>query len=115
MKACIGRKNIKKLSVPWGRCYDHNFPRFSPNFGVKNGVLSKTNVMIKFLQQLAVVLSKKRQYFRKTFRRKYLKNHNIGPWPAAWSSAIVSYRGVVRSNPGKHFLQNFRKNNYLQI
>jgi hypothetical protein len=21
----------------------------------------------------------------------------------------------VRSNPGKHFLQNFRKNNYLQI
>jgi hypothetical protein len=25
-------------------------------------------------------LNQKRQFFRRFFRRKYLKNHNIGPW-----------------------------------
>jgi hypothetical protein len=32
-------------------------------------------------------LSKKRQYFRQIFRRKYLKNHSIGPW-SPWSGII---------------------------
>jgi hypothetical protein len=35
--------------------------------------------MIIFFQKLAVVLRKKRQYFRRIFLRKYFKNHNIGP------------------------------------
>jgi hypothetical protein len=35
--------------------------------------------MIHFLHILVLFLSKKRQYFRQIFRRKYLKNHNIGP------------------------------------
>jgi hypothetical protein len=26
------------------------------------------------------VLSQKRQFFRRIFWRKYLKNHNVGPW-----------------------------------
>jgi hypothetical protein len=36
-----------------------------------------TNVMIIF-SKFSFVSSKKRQFFRKIFRRKYLKNHNIG-------------------------------------
>jgi hypothetical protein len=40
--------------------------------------LSKNNVMIKI--EFIYVLSQKRQFFRWFFRRKYFKNHNIGPW-----------------------------------
>jgi hypothetical protein len=32
-----------------GRCYDHNFLRFSTIFGKKLAFFSKTNVMIKIL------------------------------------------------------------------
>jgi hypothetical protein len=35
------------------------------------------------LSKYSFVLSQKRQLFRKNFRRKYLKNHNIGPMVAA--------------------------------
>jgi hypothetical protein len=63
----------------WGRCYDHNFRRILPIFGEKMPFFTKPNVMIKFLQKLAVVWAKKRQYFRRIFRRKYLFNHNIDP------------------------------------
>jgi hypothetical protein len=40
-----------------GRCYDHNFLRFSTFFGEKIGVFgmfSKTNVIIKILHTLAL-------------------------------------------------------------
>jgi hypothetical protein len=48
--------------------------------GKKNSFFSKTNVVIKFLQKLAVTsLSKKRQYFRTNFSAKIFKNHNAGP------------------------------------
>jgi hypothetical protein len=50
-----------------GRCYDHDFHRFVPIFGEKNGVFSKTNVMIEFLQKLAVVREKNAHIFRKMF------------------------------------------------
>jgi hypothetical protein len=51
-----------------------------PNLQRKNSVLLKTNVMIYFLFKLAVgILSKKRQFFRQMFQRKYFKYHNIGP------------------------------------
>jgi hypothetical protein len=40
---------------------------------------SKTNVMINFFSKFSFILSQKRQFFRRNFRRKYLKNHNIGP------------------------------------
>jgi hypothetical protein len=45
----------------------------------KLAFFSKTNVMIKIFAQFSFVLSQKRQFFRWIFRRKYLKNHNIGP------------------------------------
>jgi hypothetical protein len=40
---------------------------------------SKTNVMIQFLHNSALFWEKT-PIFCKMFRRKYLKNHNIGPW-----------------------------------
>jgi hypothetical protein len=44
-------------------------------------IFPKTNVMYDhFVQKIAVVSAKKRQIFRRFFRRKYFKNHNIGPW-----------------------------------
>jgi hypothetical protein len=49
-------------------------------FLAKNGVLSKNNVMITICAKNNNSLSKKRKNFRSIFRRKYLKNHNIGPW-----------------------------------
>jgi hypothetical protein len=38
----------------WGRCYDHNFRRFSTIFRKKLAFFSKTNVMIKILHNLAL-------------------------------------------------------------
>jgi hypothetical protein len=38
----------------WGQCYDHNFLQYLPNFGEKMAFFSKTNVMIKFLHNLAL-------------------------------------------------------------
>jgi hypothetical protein len=35
--------------------------------------------MINFFSKFNFVLSQKRKFFHKIFRRKYLKNHNIGP------------------------------------
>jgi hypothetical protein len=43
------------------------FLRFSPIFGEKIGVFSKTNVMIKFLEKLAVVLAKNANIIAKFF------------------------------------------------
>jgi hypothetical protein len=45
----------------------------------KLAFFSKTNVIIKILEIVTVVWAKKRQYFRQIFRRKYFKDHNIGP------------------------------------
>jgi hypothetical protein len=42
-----------RLSIR-GRCYDHNFLRFSTIFGKKLAFFSKTNVMIKILHNLAL-------------------------------------------------------------
>jgi hypothetical protein len=60
-----------------------DFRQFSAifdNFRRKNWLFfSKINVMIKILHNLcSFVLSQKRQFFRRFFRRKYFKNHNIG-------------------------------------
>jgi hypothetical protein len=64
----------------WGRCYDHNFLRFSTIYGEKIGVFLKYQCYDQFFSKFSFVLSQKRRFFRKIFRRKYLKNHNIGPW-----------------------------------
>jgi hypothetical protein len=36
--------------------------------------------MINFFQNLSLFRVKNADFFRKIFRRKYFKNHNIGPW-----------------------------------
>jgi hypothetical protein len=46
----------------------------------KLAFFSKTNVMITIFAKTSISLSKKRQFFRQIFRRKYFHNHNIGPW-----------------------------------
>jgi hypothetical protein len=63
----------------WGRCYDHNFRRFFLIFGEKFGVFLKYQCYDQLFSKFCFVLSQKCQFFRKNFRRKYLKNHNIGP------------------------------------
>jgi hypothetical protein len=65
--------------VTRGRCCDHNFLRIFLIFGEKMAFFLNTNVIINFYSKFSFVLSQKRQFFRKIFRRKYLKNHNIGP------------------------------------
>jgi hypothetical protein len=45
----------------------------------KLAFFSKTYVMINCFSKFGFVLSHKRQFFANCFRRKYLKNHNIGP------------------------------------
>jgi hypothetical protein len=53
-----------------------NFSQFSAK---KLAFFSKTNVMIKILHNLVLFWVKNDNSFRWIFRRKYLKNHNIGP------------------------------------
>jgi hypothetical protein len=73
------QKNLIVVNVGSDEYPDHNFLRFLPIFGKKMAFFSKTNVMITIFSKTSSSLSKKRQYFRWIFRRKYFKNHNIGP------------------------------------
>jgi hypothetical protein len=50
------------------------------NTGEKIGVFLKYQCYDQLFSKFCFVLSQKRQFFRKNFRRKYYKNHNIGPW-----------------------------------
>jgi hypothetical protein len=63
------RKIYNELKQPTrGRCYDHNFLRFSPIFGKKNLRFSqKTNVMIKILPNLALFCVKNANFFAEFF------------------------------------------------
>jgi hypothetical protein len=51
----------------WGRCYDHNFLRFSPIFGEKLAPFSKHNVMISFFHNLALFCVKNANFFADFF------------------------------------------------
>jgi hypothetical protein len=46
----------------------------------KLAFFSKTNVMIKFLHNLALIWVKNANIFAKYFGENIFKNHNIGPW-----------------------------------
>jgi hypothetical protein len=59
--------------------------------------LSKTNVMIKVVHNLALFWVKKRHFFCWIFRRKYLKNHNIGPWFSSPKIPIAVSEGLDKS------------------
>jgi hypothetical protein len=87
-----------------GRCYDHNFLRFLPIFCEKKlAFFSKTNIMIKNLQNIAVVLVKRRQYFR----RKYFQNHNIGPGFAKAPKSSINPRCAALGCKQIKVLQKF--------
>jgi hypothetical protein len=59
-------------------------------FGEKIGVFSKKPMLWIFFAWFSFVFSQKRQFFRCIFRRKYLKNHNIGP--RTWKKYVVNGR-----------------------
>jgi hypothetical protein len=58
----------------WDRCYEHNFRRFLTIFGKKCRFFSKTNVMVNFLQKLAVVWSKNAKFFSSFLAKIFLKS-----------------------------------------
>jgi hypothetical protein len=74
------------IHLPRGRCYDHNFRRFLSNFWRKNGVFLKNRCYDYNFALFSFVLSQKRQFL---FRRKYLKNHNIGPRQLRFQSELI--------------------------
>jgi hypothetical protein len=62
------------------------FSAIFANFRRKNWRFSQKNiVMNKFLQKVAAVSAKNRQIFR----RKYFKNHNIGPCLRSLSALLL--------------------------
>jgi hypothetical protein len=82
--------------MTWGRCYDHNFRRFLTIFGEKIGVFLKNQCYDQNFAYFSFVLSQKRQCFRRIFRRKYFKNHNIGPWSQSYDLLISNYVKLQR-------------------
>jgi hypothetical protein len=63
------------------------FCDFSQFSAKKIGGFLKYQFMINLKNSF--VLSQKRQFCRKMFRRKYLKNHNIGPLSDGTSYVLV--------------------------
>jgi hypothetical protein len=57
----------------WGRCYDHNFLRFSTIFGKKIGVFLKKQCYDQNFALFSFVLSKKRHFFAEFFGKNILK------------------------------------------
>jgi hypothetical protein len=70
--------------------------RFLPIFGEKIGVFLKNLCYDQLFSKFSFVLSQKRRFFRKMFRRKYLKNHNIGPRPETVPPSVVSSSLAMR-------------------
>jgi hypothetical protein len=64
-----------------GRCYGHNFLRFLPILGktIRRFSQKKTMLWSHFFARTSSSLSKRSQFFRHFFRRKYFQKHNIGP------------------------------------
>jgi hypothetical protein len=72
---------------------------FSQFLAKKMAFFLNTNVMINFFQNYALFRVKKRWFFRKTFQRKYLKKHYIGPrWDDCFLSAVFFFENY-RSGP----------------
>jgi hypothetical protein len=64
-------KKIAGSNLARGRCYDHNFLRFSTIFVEKIGVFSKTNVMINIWHNLALFLVKNANFFAEFFGENF--------------------------------------------
>jgi hypothetical protein len=80
-------------------------------FGEKIGVFLKNQCNDQILESFSFASNKKRQFFRKIVRRKYLKNRNIGPgsikhvldifspFLASWTESVQStiQNGPIRN------------------
>jgi hypothetical protein len=58
-------------------------------FRRKNWRFLKNQCYDQLFAYFSFVLSQKRQFFRRSFRRKYLKNHKIGPRFYVFVSAVI--------------------------
>jgi hypothetical protein len=81
----------------WGRCYDHNFLLFS-TISAKNGVFSKTHVMIKILHNLALFWVKNANFFRRILWRKYLKSITSVPGHPGRRKVLDRHEWIISMN-----------------
>jgi hypothetical protein len=68
------------ISLSQGSMLWSQFSAIFDTFRQKNWRFSQKPMLWSIFLKNSFVLSQKRQYFRWIFRRKYFKNHNIGPW-----------------------------------
>jgi hypothetical protein len=85
----------------WGRCNDYNFLRFSTIFGEKMAFFSKTNVMIKILQNLAFLWVKNANFFNEFFGENISKIITSVPGHAAIVCLSWTYIMFVDLEMGK--------------
>jgi hypothetical protein len=75
-KSCLSSYFIRNLeSMLWSQ-----FSAIFDDFRQKIGGFFKNQCYDQNFALFSFILSQKRQYFCWIFRRKYLKNHNVGPW-----------------------------------
>jgi hypothetical protein len=80
--------------VTRGRCYEHNFLRFSTIFGKKLAFFSKTNVMIKILHDLALFWVKNANIYAKFFGENIFKIITSVPdWARIFAYWLTLYFG----------------------
>jgi Holliday junction resolvasome RuvABC DNA-binding subunit len=72
-------KITQKQKVPGVDVMITIFCDFSQFSAKKIGVFLKYQCNDQIILKFGFVLSQKRHFFRKIFRQKYFKNHNIGP------------------------------------
>jgi hypothetical protein len=87
-------KYVKKL-MQGGRC--------------GRGVFLKNQCSDQIFAYFSFILSQKRQFFRWIFRRKYLNNHNIGPW-LAWRKKMAPWWYIER----RYIEQTFAERRYIE-
>jgi hypothetical protein len=87
-----------------GRCYDHNFLRFSPFSVEKLALFLKTYVMLHF-EEFSSVSSQKRQFFRRFFCVNILKSVTPIPGPTARLRGSTS----PGKRPSTHILPILRR------
>jgi hypothetical protein len=84
----------KKLQNNLGSQFSAIFDNFRRK---KIGIFLKNQCYDKNFAYFSVVLSQERQFARQKIRRKYLKNHNIGPWHMFYE-AQVQYEKLAFSD-----------------
>jgi hypothetical protein len=85
-----GKIKRKRISIGTNHCWRSKHEQVKPgvdamitifnNFWRKNWRFSQKPMLWSKFAYFSFVSSQKCHFFRWIFRRKYLKNHNIGPW-----------------------------------